>query len=80
MFNVLSTIGGIGRALHSGGLIFTRIFSYKLLMSSLIGKLFHFKARFPQEVEKRKKQKWSKIIVHDKIKKTVYEKPKPTKI
>jgi hypothetical protein len=49
-------------------------------MSSLIGRLFHFRVRFPQEAKKIKNKKGSKIIVHDKIKKIVYEKSNAKKV
>lgn len=47
-------------ALRSGGLVFTALFSYKLMMSSLIGKLFYFRPKFASEVRKAKKKKVSK--------------------
>jgi len=50
--------------------MFTAAFSYKLLMSSLIGKLFHFRPRYPEEMKKKKKKKKKKEV------KRIYIKPK----
>ena len=60
MFDALSRLGGVYSAMFTGGYMFTAAFSYKLLMSSLIGKLFHFRARFPEELKKKKKKKKKK--------------------
>ena len=38
------------------GLIFTRIFSYNLMLSSIIRKLYHFKPKFESEVKVKKKK------------------------
>lgn len=58
--NILSNLGGIFSSLKSVGFMFTAVFSYQLMMSSLIGKLFHFKPRFPQEIKKKKPKKKNK--------------------
>lgn len=50
----LGKLGGVYSALRLGGLIFTATFSYRLMMSSLIGKLFYFRPRYRQEVKKKK--------------------------
>jgi hypothetical protein len=60
LFDALSRLGGVFAAMRSAGLMFTGIFSYRLMMSSLIGKLFHFRPRFKSEVKKVKKNKKSK--------------------
>jgi len=55
-FDALSRLGGVYSALHIAGFMFTATFSYKLMMSSLVGKLFYFRPRFPEEVKKKKKK------------------------
>lgn len=60
IFDALSRLGGVYSALYSGGLAFTAAFSYKLYMSSLIGKLYHFRARFPEELKFKKDKKGKK--------------------
>ena len=63
IFDVLSRLGGVFSALTTGGFFFTSIFNYKLMMSSLIGKLFHFKGAYPNKVKKDKQ----KVIDQDRI-------------
>lgn len=58
--------------MSSAGLALTAVFSYKLLMSSLIGKLFHFKPFFEGEIKTGKKQKKGKTIKKDKKGTAVY--------
>ena len=60
MLDVLSTLGGLFSSLNVLGLIFTRIFSYNLMLSSIIRKLYHFKPKFETEVKIKKKKKDSK--------------------
>ena len=55
--NVLSTLGGLFSSLTVIGMAFTKVFSYNLMLSSLIRKLYYFKPRFESEVKKHKKQK-----------------------
>jgi hypothetical protein len=50
-------MGGFFASLKGLGGVFCSIFSYKLLMSSLIGKLFYFRPRFHSELPKEKKKK-----------------------
>lgn len=56
LFDALSRIGGVYSAMFTGGLLFTSAFSYRLMMSSLIGKLFHFRPKFASEVKIPKKR------------------------
>ena len=56
IFDVLSTLGGLFSSLNVIGLIFTRIFSYNLMLSSIIRKLYHFKPKFEKEVKVKKKK------------------------
>lgn len=57
LIDVLTTLGGLFSSLNIVGLIFTRIFSYNLMLSSIIRKLYHFKPRFESEIKKKKKKK-----------------------
>ena len=54
MIDVLSTLGGLFASLNVVGLIFTRIFSYNLMLTSIIKKLYHFKPKFESEVKIKK--------------------------
>lgn len=54
LLDVTSTLGGLFSSLNVIGLIFTRIFSYNLMLSSIIRKLYHFKPKFESEVKKKK--------------------------
>ena len=58
--DVLSTLGGLFSSLTVIGTVFTKIFSYNLMLSSLIRKLYHFKPRFESEVKKKKNKKKGK--------------------
>ena len=40
--------------------MFTRIFSYNLMLSSIIRKLYHFKPKFESEIKVKKKKTKSK--------------------
>ena len=51
IFSVLSVCGGIYSSLFLIGFAFTIMFSYNLLMSSLIRKLYTFRVKFPQEMQ-----------------------------
>ena len=57
LFDLASRLGGVFAAMRIGGVVFTSAFSYRLLMSSLIGKLFHFRPKFQMEMKKSKKAK-----------------------
>jgi uncharacterized membrane protein YciS (DUF1049 family) len=60
LFDLASRLGGVFAAMKIGGTIFTSAFSYRLMMSSLIGKLFHFRAKFDMEMKSKKKVKGKK--------------------
>jgi hypothetical protein len=47
-------------SLNGVGLGFNTLFSYNLMMSSIIGKMYNFKAKYPEEREKKKKEKKKK--------------------
>ena len=49
-------MGGTWTSLYGVGVIFTMLFSYNLLMSSLINKLYFFNAKFPEERKKKHKE------------------------
>jgi hypothetical protein len=46
-------MGGTWTSLSGLGGLFTMLFSYNLLMSSLINKLYFFNAKFPEERKKK---------------------------
>ena len=61
MIDALARLGGTFSSLTAVGAILSGMYAYKLYQSSLIGKLFHFTPRFPQEVpSKQKKEKTKK--------------------
>lgn len=49
--------GGLYSSVYLIGFAFTVMFSYNLLMSSLIRQLYSFNTKFPQEQTKKKKSK-----------------------
>lgn len=53
---MLTDLGGMFSSLSVIGLIFSMTFSYNLLLSSLIRKLYHFKPKFEKEIKKKKKK------------------------
>ena len=55
MLNILAELGGIFNSFYLIGFAFTISFSYNLLMSSIIRKLYLFKAKFESEKKKIKK-------------------------
>lgn len=57
LFDVFATLGGIYNSLFTLGFLFCSAFSYNLYLSSLIRKLYHFKARFESELPKNQKKK-----------------------
>ena len=57
MLNILAELGGIFNSLYLIGYAFTISFSYNLMMSSLIRKLYLFQAKFESEKKKKKPQK-----------------------
>ena len=60
LLDVLTTLGGLFSSLNLVGLMFTRVFSYNLMLSSIIRKLYHFKPRFESEIKKKKDKKGGK--------------------
>ena len=60
MLDVLTYLGGLFSSLNIVGLTFTRVFSYNLMLSSIIRKLYHFKPRFESEIKKKKDKKKKK--------------------
>jgi hypothetical protein len=56
LVDVLGDLGGMFSSLSLIGLILNLTFSYDLLLSSLIRKLYHFKPRFDEEMKKKKKK------------------------
>lgn len=57
LFVALGQLGGLQSSLFVGGKLFASVFSYKLMMSSLIGRLFHFRAKFKSEIKRKKGSK-----------------------
>ena len=64
ILGVLSELGGIFNSFYLIGFGFTLLFSYNLMMSSLIRKMYIFRARFPSEIKKPKKDSQSTLEVH----------------
>lgn len=60
VIDVLTDIGGLFSSLSLIGRAFNMTFSYNLLISSLIRKLYHFKPKFEEEMQKKKKKKGDK--------------------
>jgi hypothetical protein len=60
IFTLLTTVGGLWTSLNGVGLAFNTLFSYNLMMSSIIAKMYNFKAKFPEEREEKKKKKKGK--------------------
>lgn len=54
---VLSSLGGTYSSLYLIGYAFTVLFSYNLMLSSIIGKLYYFKPRFESEKPNKQKKK-----------------------
>ncbi|CDW77920.1 UNKNOWN [Stylonychia lemnae] len=54
LFDVFAALGGIYNSLFTIGFLFCAAFSYNLYLSSLIRKLYHFKARFERKDENQK--------------------------
>ena len=57
LLNVITFLGGLFSSLSAIGSGFTAMFSYNLMISSLIRKLYHFKPRFDTEIKKKKIKK-----------------------
>ena len=54
LLNILAELGGIFNSFYLIGYAFTISFSYNLMMSSIIRKLYLFKAKFESEKKKPK--------------------------
>lgn len=67
LLDVLATLGGLFSSISVVGLAFTRIFSYHLMISSLIRKLYHFKPRFEEEIKKKKDKKKKKSAIDEEL-------------
>jgi hypothetical protein len=50
LIDLLTEVGGIWNSVYLGGYMFTILFSYNLMMSSIIRKLYGFKAKFDEEM------------------------------
>lgn len=57
IFAVLAVSGGIYSSVFLIGYAFTMLFSYNLMMSSLIRKLYSFAPKFPEEMKFKLKKK-----------------------
>lgn len=61
LIDVLTEVGGIWNSVYLGGYMFTMMFSYNLMMSSIIGKLYSFNTKFASEpTEEARKEKKKK--------------------
>lgn len=54
---MLAEVGALYNVFYAGGYMVSLTFSYNLMMSSLIGKLYGFNARFPDKEIKKKPKK-----------------------
>lgn len=66
IFTLLTTVGGLWTSLNGVGLAFNTLFSYNLMMSSIIGKMYSFNAKFPEEKKDKKKKNSKKDKSDDK--------------
>jgi len=57
---LLTTVGGLWTSLNGVGIGFNALFSYNLMMSSIIRKMYNFTAKYPEERKKEKKSKKKK--------------------
>ena len=60
MIDVTVYVGGLYSSVYLIGFAFTISFSYNLMLSSLIRKLYFFRGRFPEEKAKREKKRSKK--------------------
>ena len=66
LIDVLSQVGSLYNPFYLAGYFFTMTFSYNLMMSSIIRKLYAFNARFASEVKDRtKKRKRKEQVVQE---------------
>jgi hypothetical protein len=49
LVDVLTDVGALYTPIYAGGYMISLTFSYNLMMSSLISKLYGFEARFPEK-------------------------------
>jgi uncharacterized membrane protein YciS (DUF1049 family) len=54
---MFALLGGIYNSLFTLGFVFCAAFNYNLFLSSIISKLYHFKARFESEISNKKNKK-----------------------
>ena len=71
--DAFAKIGGLVSILTSAGYVIVQYFSHKLLIKSLIGKLYHFRPKFDYEIKKRKSINNSEIKTVVKTKKKTSE-------
>ena len=57
---MFAQLGGIYNSLFTIGFLFCGAFNYNLFLSSIISKLFYFKARFDSEISHKKDKKKDK--------------------
>lgn len=57
LIDILSELGGLFNSFYLLGFAFTVSFSYNLFISSIIRAVYHFSARFPEELKVSKKSK-----------------------
>ena len=57
---MFAQLGGIYNSLFTIGFLFCGAFNYNLFLSSIISKLFYFKARFDSEISHKKDKKKKK--------------------
>ena len=67
---MLSQLGGIYNSLFTIGFLFSGAFNYNLFLSSIISKLYYFKARFDSEISHKKDKKKKKGDKSDSKKKS----------
>jgi len=60
LINVLTEVGSLYNPFYLAGYFFTSTFSYNLMMSSIISKLYAFNARFASEISTKNKKKKGK--------------------
>ena len=61
IFAVLAVSGGIYSSVYLIGFGFTTLFSYNLLMSSLIRQLYSFAPKYPEEMRSKKKKEKDEV-------------------
>ena len=56
MIGILTELGGLFNSFYLLGFAFTISFSYNLFLSSIIRAIYHFHAKFDEEIKKPKKK------------------------